>query len=328
MAVTPGVNNAHYSEKAHPNIKMADGVTASSFGRLLEPGLRKIFFETYGEVPEQFSKIYKVQTSKKAVERDFGMGAFGDWTTRTSEFDSVAYDTLDTGFERLYRHTAFTKGFIIGRELYDDEQYRQIAKFPKAMARAGRAFVEKKAHEFINGAFNKTDNPIFDGEALCSTQHPLVNSSGVGVNKIDGALTEANLKIAMQCMRETIDEAGNLIAASAKQLIVPPALEFTAKEIVNSNLKPGTQLNDVNTVKGSLEVVVDDYLGSAAGGSDTTWFIKDPTLCELNFFWRIKPEFKWEEDFDTFASKYRGYMRFSYGASDWRGIVGSTGTTV
>lgn len=39
-----------------------------------------------------------------------------------------------------------------------------------------------------------------------------------------------------------------------------------------------------------------------------------------------KPEFKNEEDFDTFVAKYRGYMRYSYGFSDWRGMVGSKGT--
>lgn len=31
--------------------------------------------------------------------------------------------------------------------------------------------------------------------------------------------------------------------------------------------------------------------------------------------------------FDTFVAKYRGYMRFSYGVSDWRGIGGSLGGT-
>ena len=39
----------------------------------------------------------------------------------------------------------------------------------------------------------------------------------------------------------------------------------------------------------------------------------------------LKKEFKNEEDFDTFVAKYRGYMRYSFGFSDWRGMVGSTG---
>ena len=305
--VQPSIHNTHISD---------------NFGKLLAPGLRKIFFETYAEVPEQFSKIYKVNTSKRAKETDYGLGAFGDWTERNSGLDTVAYDTLSPGLEREYVHRAFTKGFMIERELYDDEQYRQINKFPAAMARAGRAFVEKEAASTLHNAFTVNG---YDNKPLIADDHPLVDSTGTGSNLVSGALNDTNLKLALQCMRETVDEAGNLINSSAKKLIVPPALEYEAKELINSTQKAGTTANDVNTIKGALEVVVYDYIGDAAGGSDTAWFLIDPSLCELNFFWRIKPEFKWDEDFDTFVAKYRGYMRFSYGYSDWRGIVGSTG---
>lgn len=211
---------------------------------------------------------------------------------------------------------------MIERELYDDEQYRQINKFPAAMARAGRAFVEKEAASTLHNAFTVNG---YDNKPLIANDHPLVDSTGTGSNLVSGALSDTNLKLALQCMRETVDEAGNLINSSAKKLVVPPALEYEAKELINSTQKAGTTANDVNTIKGALEVVVYDYIGEAAGGSDTAWFLIDPSLCELNFFWRIKPEFKWDEDFDTFVAKYRGYMRFSYGYSDWRGIVGSTG---
>lgn len=298
---------------------------SSNFGKLLEPGLRKIFFETYAELPEQFSKIYKVNKSTKAKETDYGLGAFGDWTERQSELDTVAYDTLSPGLERVYTHRAFTKGFMIGRELYDDEQYRQINKFPAAMARAGRQFVEKEAASLVINGFDGTNHKIYDQKALFATNHPLVDSNATGCNLATGALNDANLKDAMQMMREQPDEAGNLIQANATTLVVPPALEHTAKAILNSTQLSGSVLNDVNTVKGSLDLVVWDFLGANVGGSDTAWFLMDKNLHELNFFWRIKPEFKHAEDFDTFVAKYRGYMRFSYGVSDWRGIVGSTG---
>ncbi len=62
--VQPTTTNTHISD---------------NFGKLLAPGLRKIFFETYAEVPEQFSKIYKVNKSTKAKETDYGLGAFGTW---------------------------------------------------------------------------------------------------------------------------------------------------------------------------------------------------------------------------------------------------------
>ena len=295
---------------------------SSNFGKLLEPGLRTIFFETYNELPEQYSKVLNINKSTKAKETDWGMGAFGDWTVRETNLSPVSYKTLSPGLERTYTHSAFTQGFMIERELYDDEQYRQINKFPKAMGRSGRAKIEKDAITVLTGAFA---NDIYDGKKLCANDHPLLDSTKTSDNLITGSLTQANLKIALQCMAETLDEAGNLISLPAKKLVVPRALEFTAREIVQSILKPGTIVNDLNVLKGALEVVSLDYLGLAGGGSDTAWYILSDNH-ELNFFWRIRPEFKWDEDFDTFVAKYRGYMRYSYGVSDWRGIVGSEGT--
>lgn len=304
-----------------------------NFGKLLEPGLRKIFFETYDELPEQFSKVYNVANSTKAIERDWGMGAFGDWDKRESHLDTVSYKTLSPGLDRTYTHDAFTQGFIVTREMYDDEEYRQMEKLPQAMARAGRAKVEKDAmnpliHGFVtNGHGVAGDTAIYDGQALFSNSHPLLDSTGVGDNLTTGALTDVNLKLGLQLMRATVDEAGGLVQFKATRLIIAPALEDTARRLLHSALIPGSANNDTNEYLRSagLEIVIMDYLSTAAGGSDTAWYLQDGMRHELNFFWRVRPEFKWEEDFDTFVQKYRGYMRYSYGISDWRGLVGSTG---
>lgn len=311
------------------NYSAIDASTGTNFGQLLEPGLRKIFFETYDELPEQYSKVYNVATSDKAVEHDWGMGAFGDWTKRGSQFDTVAYKTLSPGLERTYTHEAFTQGFMVTREMYDDDQYRQIEKLPKAMARSGRAKVEKDAMITLVKGFDKTNAPIYDGEALFSAVHPLLDSSGTCSNLATGALSDATLKDALRIMRETRDEAGTLAQFRATKLIIPPVLEDTAIRLLQSSQIAGGNLNDTNKFLNShgIEIVVMDYLGASAGGSDTHWFLQDGGRHELNFFWRVKPEFKWEEDYDTFVSKYRGYMRYSFGVSDWRGLVGSTGIT-
>ena len=311
--VDPAKANTHISE---------------NFGKLLYPGLRKIFFETYDEIPEQFPKIFNVETSNSATETDYGMGAFGDWTERADELSPVAYAKIKEGGEVVYRHKAFTKGFMISRELNDDEKYGQMKKMAKALARAGRAKVEKDAITVLTKGF-KNDEGAFkgrDGKELFHDQHPLVDSEKTCSNLMTGALNEANLKKAIQMMASQLDEAGNLIQMKATKLIVPPALEDTALRLLHSSQLPGTELNDTNEyLKNRLQVVVMDYLGATAGGSDTAWYLQDGTRHELNFFWRVKPEFKNEEDFDTFVAKYRGYMRYSYGFSDWRGMVGSKG---
>lgn len=317
FAVDPTTGNTHIS---------------TNFGELLEPGLRKIFFETYDEVPEQFPKVYNINTSDKAKETDWGMGAFGDWTLRASEVSTVDYKKISPGLERTYVHEAFTQGFMIGRELFDDDQYRQMNKMPMAMARSGRAKVEKDTASYLINAFNVDfgglgANAIYDGKALFAVDHPLLDSVKTGDNLVTGPLTEASLKEAIQKMRQIPDEAGNLAQFKVTKLIIPPALEDTAIRITKSERISGTDLNDTNKFLNSygIEIVVLDYLSEAAGGSDTAWYVQDGSRHELNFFWRKKPEFKWEEDFDTFAAKYRGYMRYSYGVSDWRGLIGSTG---
>lgn len=303
---------------------------SSSFGQLLEPGLRRIFFETYKAIPEQYSKIFNMLNSTKAVEHEWGMGALSDWAERTSETQEVEYAKVSPGLARTYTHKAFTKGFMVGRELYDDDQYSQIEKMPKALARAGKAHVEKMAMLPLINGFSKDVggvglSAIYDGQPLFSAVHPLVDSAKKVSNLATGALNSANLQKAILLMRGMLDEAGNLITYNATRLIVPPALEYTARVILESTALPGGNNNDINVVKGALDLVIMDYLGTGNGGSDTAWFLQDASNHELNFFWRMKPEFKWDEDFDTFVAKYRGYMRFSMGVSDFRGLIGSTG---
>lgn len=292
--------------------------TTAGFGKLLEPGLRKIFFENYPEKSEQFRNVFNVNTSKKAKEHDLTLGGFAPWADK-GETGSVVYQDPVAGFEITYSHKSFASGFKVTREMHDDEQYNIINKLPRNLARAGRSKVENDAASVLNNAFDGVTAPIYDGKALLASDHVL-KGGGTAENLITGALTDQNLKIAIQAMHDIPDDVGNKIEYRPNKLIVPRSLEFVAKEIVQSNQKSGTNNNDINTVKGALEVVVYDYLTS-----DTAWFIQDSNISELNFFWRVKPEFKHEEDFDTLEAKYRGYMRYSYGVSDFRGIVGSTG---
>lgn len=303
----------------------ANSKTSAGFGKLLEPGLRKIFFETYDEVPEQYSQVFNVLTSDKHAEHDYGMGAFGDWAKRTDEYSEVAYEAMKAGSEITYVHDEFTKGFAVSRALVDDEMYNVINKYPKALARAGRAKVEKDCATFLGKTAFET--LIFGGakEPLFATAHTLINSSKKNCNLVTGALTDATLKDACTMLRKTYDEAGNLVGMKPKKLIVAPGLEYTAKAILNSTQVAGGQLNDKNTLP-TLELMVYDWLGEVAG-AEKAWFVMDTDQHELNFFWRVKFEFKNEEAFDTLVSKYRGYCRYSLGASDYRGIVGSKGVT-
>lgn len=295
---------------------MAGGVVASSsFPLLLEPKLRKIFFETYDEVPEQFSQVFEVKTSSKAVETDYHMAGVGLWEEKES-MGAIGYETIESGLTATYTHKEYAKGIQVERKFVDDEQYDQINKLPKSIARKGRATVEITAAAVLVNAFTTNG---YDGVPLISDSHPLVKSAALGDNALgDVPLSDAGIKSALLLARKTVDETGIKITSNPKKLIIPPDLEFTALTILQSTQLAGSPNNDKNVIQGRLSPIVLDYLTSAY-----QWFVTDPQLAELIFFWRIRPEFNRETDFDTMIAKYIGYLRFSVGYSDWRGIVGA-----
>jgi phage major head subunit gpT-like protein len=304
----------------------------NDFGLLLEPKLRKVFYETYKEVPEQYSKIYNIKTSNKAKETDYGLGAFRPWKKFGNSFTTVGdsvdmptveYQKIHPGLERTYIHEEFASGFMVERKFVDDEMYDVIEKLPKDLARAGRYKVEMDAASMFNEALKAEPTAkIYDGKALFATDHPLIEAANEGLaatcsNLVAGKLSADTLKAAILLGRKQLDEAGKLMVMNFDTLVVPPALEWLAMELTKTTGKPGTDLNDINVLKGSLNIIVWDYLTN-----DEACFIMDSKNHEANFFWRVKPDFQREKDFDSFVQKYNGYMRYSYGISDWRGFIG------
>ena len=302
------------------------------YAALLEPKMRRVFYETYDEVKPQFDKIYHVKKSTKAKETEFGMGAMSPWAefgaiTGTygtggslipaiPAMPEVPYEIVPPGLERVYIHKEFAKGFMVERKFIDDEQYQVIEKMSKDLARAGRYKVEQDASTILNAGFAGAG---YDGVPLFSANHPLIGG-GAGSNVTTGALSDITLKAASTLMRKQVDEAGKLIQLQPDTLIVPPELEWLAYELVRSDQKPGTANNDINTMRGRYKIVVYDFLTDPK-----TWFLVDSSRHEMNFFWRVKPEFGREKDFNTYVSKWKGYMRYSFGYSDYRGVVASTG---
>lgn len=304
--ITPSQVNTHIS---------------SDWSSLLEPGLREVFYNTYEELPPQYDKIFKMKTSNKSVEQELGMGAMTPWVERVNETDNVTYQKIAEGELRTYSHKEFASGFAVGKRLYEDEQYGIINKMAEDLGRAGRTKVETDAATVLNSAFDGTNAKIFDGKALVAADHPYEGGfAGTQSNLIEGALSDTKLKEAITKMRGLKDNGGKLIVFQPDILVVPPQLEWLALELTQSAQKPGTDYNDINTLAGRLKVMVYDYL------TDTdAWFLLDSKRHGLSFFWRIKPEFQKASDSDNFVAKYNGRMRYTYGVSDWRGIIGSAG---
>jgi len=296
----------------------------ANFGDLLEPGLRKIFDDKFKEIPEVYSSIFHVANSSVDVERDSAVTGFG-LLTQTAEGSPITYDDPISMYDVSYVHLKYTKGFKVSEELVEDDRYNIIKKKPKALARAARRQAEYLGAQVFNNAFSAGTGG--DAKYLCSISHPRADGGTAqsNANASGVTLTEPNLNTGILAMRGQLDDRGQVISMKADTLVVPPALEKIAFEITKSGMRSGTANNDGNYYSGKLKVISWDWLSSAAGGSDTAWVLMDSSQHELNYFWRIRPEFKQDNSFDTGMALFKVRMRASRGWSDWRGVWGSKG---
>ena len=298
-------------------------ITSSSFAKLLWPGLNSIYGKAYNDYPVEWDKLFEKNTSDRAYEEDLGLSSFGLASVK-SEGGPIVYDTERQGFTSRYNHVVYALGFIITREIYEDDQYGKVgAQKAKALARSMRQTKE------IIGAniYNRATTAGYtggDGVTLLSASHPNV-AGGTFYNKIavDADLSEAALEQAVIDIAGFRDDRGLLIAARPEKLIIPYQLQFEAKRILGADGRVGTDLNDPNVLKDMgifSNVCVNHYLTDP-----DAWFILTNVKDGLKYFERRGDQFEMDNDFDTENAKYKATARYSFGWSDPRAIYGSSG---
>ena len=299
-------------------------MTRDNFGELMTPIHKKIFFDAYDEVPKKYEKIFKVEKMTGKKQSYPHLGAFGLWKTNTegSDFNE---DNFEEGEVASFEAKRYDKSYVLTWELMQDDQYNVMKGIgkggsAKGLGRSLRATEETDTAKVISGGFENTG---YDSKALFTEDHPLASSEQTCSNLITGSLKDESLKAALTLMRQQKDEAGIPIAASAKQLVVCPELEFVAKAVVHSILQSGTNNNDVNTLP-NLDIVIWDYLSDPTGATKP-WFIQDTSIDNLLFLRREEPIFDSEKIQNKMDHRMFGYTRYDCGYCDWRGLVGSKG---
>lgn len=296
---------------------------------LLDPSFRTIAEGTEKQFPSMIAKIFNVNSSDKAFEKDTSVSGLGRLAQKP-EGDAIVFESPVSGYPVTYTHLTFAKGEAITHEMYEDDQYNIIKKAPKRLALAKMRSREYYGADVLNYGFTYGGggSALFsggDGKALFATDHPL-KSGGTQSNMTTMDLDEDSLELAIVTMAATKDNKGELQMIMPDTLVVPRALEKEARILLESTQRTGTANNDINPYKGKMNLLVWDFLGAAAGGSDTAWFVLDSSQNELNWFNREDggidgPEY----DFDTKTAKWSILARWSAGFSDWRGVFGSKG---
>ena len=290
----------------------------------LLPGLNALFGMEYDRYGEEHKEIYETETSERSFEEETKLSGFSAAPVK-NEGSAISYDNGQEAWTARYNHETIALGFSLTEEAIEDNLYDSLsARYTKALARAMSYTKQVKAAAVLNNGFSNS-YPGGDGVALFSDAHPLV-SGGTNSNEPATAadLNETSLENAVIQIAGWTDERGLLIAAKPRKLIVPPALQFVATRLLETELRVGTNDNDVNAIKNNGSIP-EGYTINHFLTDTNAWFLTTDVPNGMKHFVRTPLAQSMDGDFDTGNVRYKSRERYSFGWSDPLGMYGSPG---
>jgi hypothetical protein len=292
----------------------------------LLPGLNALFGLEYARYGEEHKEIYETETSERSFEEETKLSGFSAAPVK-NEGSAIRYDNAQEAFTARYNHETIALGFSLTEEAIEDNLYDSLsARYTKALARAMAYTKQVKAAAVINNGFNTSGAYNGgDGVPLYSTAHPLV-SGGTNSNtqSTPADLNETSLEAAVIQIAGWTDERGLLIAAKPKKLIVPPALQFVATRLLETQLRVGTTDNDINALMNNGSIpegyAINHFLTDTNG-----YYLTTDVPNGMKHFERTPLQNSMDGDFDTGNVRYKSRERYSFGWSDPLGMWGSPG---
>ena len=172
-------------------------ISRSQLLKELLPGLNALFGLEYAKYGEEHKEIFETETSDRSFEEETKLSGFGSAPTK-AEGSAIEYDNAQEAWSARYTHETVAMGFSITEEAIEDNLYDSLSsRYTKALARAMAYTKQVKASDILNNAF-AAGTTYGDGQALCSTAHPLV-SGGTNSNRptVAADLNETSLEAAI-----------------------------------------------------------------------------------------------------------------------------------
>jgi len=291
----------------------------------LLPGLNALFGLEYARYGEEHKEIYEIESSERSFEEETKLSGFAAAAVK-SEGSAIQYEAGQEAWTARYNHETIALGFSLTEEAVEDNLYDSLsARYTKALARAMAYTKQVKAAAILNNGFSSAYTGG-DGVSLFSSAHPLV-SGGTNSNipSTPADLNETSLEAAVIQIAAWTDERGLLIAAKPRKLVVPPALQFVATRLLETELRVGTTDNDINALKNN-GAIPEGYAINHFLTDTNAWFLTTDVPNGMKHFVRQSLVTSSDSDFDTGNMRYKARERYSFGWSDPLGMYGSSGS--
>lgn len=281
------------------------------------------------------SSVLQVTTGEGAQRNFTGKTSFGE-IKKFRDGDNIPQISRDKTYNTSVAYNNYGGSVQVTANQIEDRDFDSQLDEMKDMSRSANYSQDKAGMQLFNGGFATTvtvngyDMTWYgDGKPQFSTIHPTVvagqstqsNASSTGIKLgIDNYETAS---LALELQRE--DNGIALAFAGKKTLVVPMALERTAKETLQSELTPETANNAINVYKGAADLVVSKFLDSANGGSNTGFFLMYAGDAKLYHEVRRQKEMNSDVDILSKTVTYTVDARWANYSKEWKGTWASKG---
>ena len=240
--------------------------------------LDTVFFQNFdydatdpGIATAKTGNLFKEQTIDRLAYIGEINSDVGLWD-KIGETQVIPQATPKVANKFTYNVSDFAKGIELSKNLFDDNMHgvwsNDVAKF----ALKARVTQDQNAFNLFINSF--TTQLTADGVSYFNAAHPLIQG-GTTSNLVSGALSDTSLYTAIVKLRTQVDQNNVILGGVPSILLVPPELWKSAIQITESALVSDTANNSLNVYRSAygIQVLSSPYLGAAAGGSATAWFL-------------------------------------------------------
>ena len=296
---------------------------SQSWADSLEPGIRYWFWHGFNRFdpqtnPSRRVQLFNVVPSEKDTEHYEGYGVIpiDGWNLFATSgiIPTVGYDA---GYKTNIQNTTFAQKVAARKEWMEDNLYPQIFQPAELLGDIAALKMEVDAASVFNNAISASYVGA-DAVALGSTLHPnSPTSSTTQSNYGTLALTPANIETTRLAMIAFTDDRGGLLGITPDTILVPPGLEYAARQAVLSTDDPTTANRAINPRAGAYNIIPWNFLTSS-----TRWCMIDSTRMKRSLFWqeRIPINIAPEVMDTSVEARWIARMRYAYGWVDWRWI--------
>lgn len=298
-------------------------MTRGSIPRALQYGLDKILDQMGKDYKGIGDRIFTEVKTDKAYHEIMQLAGMG-LATRKGEGEAITWDSIDQSW--VFRMPVYTyeKSARITMEMIEDNVYENLLpRIAKEQLKALAHARDINQADILNRAFN-TSYTYGDGKALCRSDHPTqAGPTNSNVLAVAADLSEDSLESMVLLIDGFVNEDGLKSDYVARRLIIPTALRFEAKRILNNLNRPATADRDINVLNadGEIgEIVIWKRLTDS-----NAYFVQTDAEDGLMTIRRKGIFTKSMQDFETYDTKVTAAERYTNSVGDHRCVVGTPG---